>query len=40
MYDVPGGLTRRARMLVATHGARVDVRPVESHRQYDGGPRR
>ncbi|MEU7301695.1 hypothetical protein [Streptomyces sp. NPDC007206] len=34
LRDVPDGLTRRARGFVGTHGATVDVRPVESHRQW------
>ncbi len=32
--DVPDGLTRRARSFVSTHGVKVDVRPVEGHRQW------
>ncbi|MEU5592758.1 hypothetical protein [Streptomyces sp. NPDC020298] len=32
--DVPDGLTGRARSFVGTHGVKVDVRPVESHRQW------
>jgi hypothetical protein len=34
LRDAPDGLTRRARTFVATHGARVDVRPVERHRRW------
>ncbi|WP_431038871.1 hypothetical protein ACQYWQ_29565 [Streptomyces sp. P6-2-1] len=30
----PGGLTSRARLFVATHGVRLDVRPVEGNRQW------
>ncbi|MBE3204135.1 MULTISPECIES: hypothetical protein [Parafrankia] len=32
--DIPDGLTRRARTFVATHGIRIDVRPVERNRQW------
>ncbi|WP_098019740.1 hypothetical protein [Streptomyces sp. b62] len=32
--DVPDGLTRRARTFVGTHGVKVDVRPVEGHREW------
>ncbi|MFZ4278131.1 hypothetical protein ACOZFM_36105 [Streptomyces arboris] len=32
--DVPDGLTPRARSFVGTHGVKVDVRPVEGHRQW------
>ncbi|MGW4734434.1 hypothetical protein ACWEQC_35630 [Streptomyces shenzhenensis] len=32
--DVPDGLTRRARYFVASHGVKVDVRPVEGHRRW------
>ncbi|MET8825265.1 hypothetical protein ABZX40_35810 [Streptomyces sp. NPDC004610] len=32
--DIPSGLTRRARSFVDVHGAKVDVRPVEGHRQW------
>ncbi|WP_369254524.1 hypothetical protein [Streptomyces sp. R35] len=32
--DVPDGLTRRARSFVSSHGVKVDVRPVEGHRQW------
>lgn len=32
--DVPDGLTRRAWSFVSTHGVKVDVRPVEGHRQW------
>ncbi|MEV7929074.1 hypothetical protein [Kitasatospora sp. NPDC088779] len=31
---VPDGLTRRARSFVSSHGVKVDVRPVEGHRQW------
>ncbi|WP_433184851.1 hypothetical protein [Actinoallomurus sp. CA-150999] len=32
--DVPEGLTLRARSFVSAHGIKVDVRPVEDHRQW------
>ncbi|MFF4402151.1 hypothetical protein [Streptomyces sp. NPDC001480] len=32
--DVPDRLTRRARNFVSVHGIKVDVRPVEEHRQW------
>ncbi|MGW3159439.1 hypothetical protein [Streptomyces sp. NPDC001089] len=32
--DVPEGLTRRARSFVGVHGVKVDVQPVEGHRQW------
>ncbi|MEU6056495.1 hypothetical protein ABZ829_39485 [Streptomyces xanthochromogenes] len=32
--DVPDGLTQRARSFVSAHGIKVDVRPVEGHRQW------
>ncbi|MFJ5936042.1 hypothetical protein [Streptomyces sp. NPDC093071] len=32
--NVPDGLTLRARSFVSTHGVKVDVRPVEGHRQW------
>jgi hypothetical protein len=32
--DVPGGLTRRARSFVGSHGVRVDVLSIEKHRQW------
>jgi hypothetical protein len=31
--DVPDGLTRRPRSFVRAHGVKVDIRPVEEHRQ-------
>ncbi|MFF3918705.1 hypothetical protein ACFYZB_35655 [Streptomyces sp. NPDC001852] len=34
VHDVPDGLTRRARSCVGTHGVRIDVRPVETHRRW------
>ncbi|WP_017590114.1 hypothetical protein [Nocardiopsis ganjiahuensis] len=32
--DVPDGLTSRARYFVGVHGVKIDVRPVDGHRQW------
>lgn len=32
--DVPDGLTQRARSFVRAHGVKVDIRPIEEHRQW------
>jgi hypothetical protein len=32
--DVPDGLTRRAQNFVGVHGIKVNIRPVEQHRQW------
>ncbi|MFE5098033.1 hypothetical protein ACFRCI_49430 [Streptomyces sp. NPDC056638] len=32
--DLPDGLTQRARSFVRAHGVKVDIRPIEEHRQW------